>query len=160
MELKSGIYESLIYEALKRKLETLSDKFVFTDSIDSGEAPKLLTNYVAKIINSLLSDDSLFETLEGRFKFVNDILNYIDKNWQCDIDDSLLTNQEELLSGIVDMAGLTNEQAKQRVTPSSVLPCVRFLAIRSATSLQVAIPISRLMARLSAIYSRPTRYIG
>ena len=47
MELKSGIYESLIYEALKRKLETLSDKYVFTDSIDSGEAPKLLTNYVA-----------------------------------------------------------------------------------------------------------------
>ena len=116
MELKSGIYESLIYEALKRKLEALSDKYVFTDSIDSGEAPKLLTNYVAKIINSLLSDDSLFETLDGRFKFVNDILNYIDKNWQCNIDDSLLTNQEELLSGIVDMAGLTQEQAKQRVT--------------------------------------------
>ena len=115
MELKSGIYESLIYEALKKKLDALSDKYVFTDSIDSGEAPKLLTNYVAKIINSLLSDDSLFETLDGRFKFVNDILNYIDKNWQCDIDDSLLTNQEELLSGIVDMAGLTKEQAKQRV---------------------------------------------
>lgn len=115
MELKSGIYESLIYEALKKKLETLTDRYVFTDSIDSGEAPKLLTNYVAKIINNLLSDDSLFETLDGRFKFVNDILNYIDKNWQCDIDDSLLTNQEELLSGIVDMAGLTKEQAKQRV---------------------------------------------
>ncbi len=116
MELKTGIYETLIYEALKRKLEALSDRYVFTDSIDSGEAPKLLTNYVAKIINSLLSDDSLFETLEGRFRFVNGILNYIDKNWQCNIDDSLLTNQEELLSGIVDMAGLTKEQAKQRVT--------------------------------------------
>lgn len=116
MELKSGIYESLIYEALKRKLESLSDKYVFTDSIDSGEAPKLLTNYIAKIINSLLSDDSVFENLDGRFKFINDILNYIDKNWQCNIDDSLLTNQEELLSGIVDMAGLTKDQAKQRVT--------------------------------------------
>ena len=53
MELKSGIYESLIYAALKRKLEALSDKYVFTDSIDSGEAPKLLTNYIAKIINSI-----------------------------------------------------------------------------------------------------------
>ena len=91
MKLKSGIYESLIYEALKRKLEALSDKYVFKDSIDSGEAPKLLTNYVAKIINSLLSDDSLFESLDGRFQFINDILNYIDKNWQCNIDDSLLT---------------------------------------------------------------------
>ena len=114
--LKSGIYESLIYEALKKKLESMSDKYVFTDSIDSGEAPKLLTNYVAKIINSLLSDDSLFESLDDRFKFVNGILNYIDKNWQCNVDDSLLTNQEVLLSGIVDMAGLTKEQAKQRVT--------------------------------------------
>ena len=54
MELKSGIYESLIYETLKNKLEILSDKYVFTDSIDSGEAPKLLTNYVSNIINSLL----------------------------------------------------------------------------------------------------------
>ena len=50
MELKSGIYESLIYEALKRKLVALSDKYVFTDSIDSGEAPKLLTNYIARIL--------------------------------------------------------------------------------------------------------------
>ncbi len=116
MELKSGIYESLIYEALKKKLEDLSDKYIFTDSIDLGEAPKLLTNYVAKIINSLLSDDSVFESLNDRFKFVNDILNYIDKNWKCNLDDSLLTNQEELLSGIVDMAGLTQEQAKQRIT--------------------------------------------
>ena len=51
MDLKSGIYESLIYEALKKKLEALSNKYVFTDSIDSGEAPKLLTNYITKIIN-------------------------------------------------------------------------------------------------------------
>lgn len=41
MELKSGIYESLIFEALKKKLEAMSDKYVFTDIIDSGEAPKL-----------------------------------------------------------------------------------------------------------------------
>ena len=116
MELKSGIYESLIFEALKKKLETLTDRYVFTDSIDTGEAPKLLTNYISRIINSLLSDDSLFEDLEGRFQFINDILSYIDKTWQCNIDDSLLTNQEELLSGIVDMAGLTKEQARQRVT--------------------------------------------
>ena len=33
MELKSGIYESLIYEALKRKLETLSDEKEVGDSI-------------------------------------------------------------------------------------------------------------------------------
>ena len=55
MELKSGIYESLIYRALKKKLETLSDKYIFKDSIDSGEASKLLTNYIAKIINNLMN---------------------------------------------------------------------------------------------------------
>lgn len=116
MELKTGIYETLIYEALRKKLGTLSDKYIFTESIDNGEAPKMLTNYIAKIINSLLSDDSLFESLDGRFQFINDILTYIDKKWQCNIGDSLLANKEELLSGIVDMAGLTKEQAKQRVT--------------------------------------------
>ena len=48
MELKSGIYESLIYEALKKKLEALSDKYVFTDSIDSGEAPYILSKPIHK----------------------------------------------------------------------------------------------------------------
>ncbi len=153
MELKSGIYETLIYEALKKKLESLSDKYVFKDSIDSGEAPKLLTNYIAKIINSLLSDDSLFESLDGRFQFINDILNYIDKNWQCDIDDSLLTNQEELLSGIVDMAGLTKEQAKQRVTmrPLSGFT-VSNLFTGSNTDLSIDAEIERDIQTANEIY--------
>ena len=153
MELKSGIYETLIYEALKKKLESLSDKYIFKDSIDSGEAPKLLTNYIAKIINSLLSDDSLFESLDGRFQFINDILNYIDKNWQCDIDDSLLTNQEELLSGIVDMAGLTKEQAKQRVTmrPLSGFT-VSNLFTGSNTDLSIDAEIERDIQTANEIY--------
>ena len=153
MELKSGIYETLIYEALKKKLESLSDKYVFKDSIDSGEAPKLLTNYIAKIINSLLSDDSLFESLDGKFQFINDILNYIEKNWQCDIDDTLLTNQEELLSGIVDMAGLTKEQARQRVTmrPLSGFT-VSNLFTGSNTDLSIDAEIERDIQTANEIY--------
>lgn len=116
MELKSGIYETLIYKALKEKIEHLSNKYVFTEAIDSCEAPKLLTNYIAGIISNLLSDDALFENLERRFKFINSILEFIDQKWNCDIDDSLLTNQEQLISGIIDMAGLTKEQAEQRVS--------------------------------------------
>ena len=68
MELSTGIYESLIYEALKKKLDALnkSQYAVNTLSIDSAEVPRLLTNYISKILSRLLTDDKLFESLEER----------------------------------------------------------------------------------------------
>ena len=72
MDLKSGKYESLIYEALKKKLEALSDKYVFRDSINSGEAPKLLTNTLLRLsiafflmihcLRHLMADSNSFMT--------------------------------------------------------------------------------------------------
>ena len=51
MELSTGIYESLIYEALKKKLDALnkSQYAVNTLSIDSAEVPRLLTNYISNL---------------------------------------------------------------------------------------------------------------
>ena len=50
MELSTGIYESLIYEALKKKLDALnkSQYAVNTLSIYSAEVPRLLTNLYPK----------------------------------------------------------------------------------------------------------------
>ena len=50
MELSTRIYESLIYEALKKKLDALnkSQYAVNTLSIYSAEVPRLLTNLYPK----------------------------------------------------------------------------------------------------------------
>ena len=61
MDLSTGIYENLIYEALQRKLAAInkSQYAINTLSIDSAEAPRLLTNYISRILSRLLTDDKL-----------------------------------------------------------------------------------------------------
>ena len=47
MELKTGIYETLIYRSLAKKLQSLPSNYIgLRLDIDAAEAPKLLTNYV------------------------------------------------------------------------------------------------------------------
>ena len=108
MELSTGIYESLIYEALKKKLDALnkSQYAVNTLSVDSAEVPRLLTNYISKILSRLLTDDKLFESLEERISFINKILHFIEDEWSCDTADDLLVVQNYLLSGIISRAGI------------------------------------------------------
>ena len=114
MELSTGIYESLIYEALKKKLHALnkSQYAVNTLSIDSAEVPRLLTNYISKILSRLLTDDKLFESLEERISFINKILHFIEDEWSCDTADDLLVVQNYLLSGIISKAGKNEQQIK------------------------------------------------
>ena len=114
MDLSTGIYENLIYEALQRKLAAInkSQYAINTLSIDSAEAPRLLTNYISKILSRLLTDDKLFDGLEERINFINKILHYIEHEWQCDTNNDLLLVQNELLSGIIAKAGKNEAQIK------------------------------------------------
>ena len=75
-------------------------------SIDSAEVPRLLTNYISKILSRLLTDDKLFESLEERISFINKILHFIEDEWSCDTADDLLVVQNYLLSGIISRAGI------------------------------------------------------
>ena len=108
MELSTGIYESLIYEALKKKLDALnkSQYAVNTLSIDGAEVPRLFANYISQILSRLLTDDKLFESLEERISFINKILHFIEDEWSCDTADDLLVVQNYLLSGIISRAGI------------------------------------------------------
>lgn len=114
MDLSTGIYENLIYEALQRKLAAInkSQYAINTLSIDSAEAPRLLTNYISRILSRLLTDDKLFDGLEERINFINKILHYIEHEWQCDTNNDLLLVQNELLSGIIAKAGKNEAQIK------------------------------------------------
>lgn len=90
MGLATGIYENLIYEALKRKLEALPDEYrINYISIDPAQAPRMLTNYVASLMNRLLSDDRVFEEFEDKIAFVNKVVEFIDTKWDTEPDDDL-----------------------------------------------------------------------
>lgn len=95
MGLATGIYENLIYEALKRKLEALPDEYrINYISIDPAQAPRMLTNYVASLMNRLLSDDRVFEEFEDKIAFVNKVVEFIDTKWDTEPDDDLLINEK------------------------------------------------------------------
>ena len=59
MELNTGVYETLIYKALQEKLSKLDPATykIGKGAIDLAESPKLLSNYLSKILNRILSDD-------------------------------------------------------------------------------------------------------
>ena len=48
--LKSGLYEQVINKKIDEELRSLEDKFSQTASIDKAESSKILTNYIAEII--------------------------------------------------------------------------------------------------------------
>ena len=113
MQLRPGIYETLIYNALKQKIDELPSIYHVNEMpIDSAEAPRVLTDYVAELLELLLGDDKVFETIEERIEFVNRVIRFIEEKWNFEPDDDLLTNQNRLLGGIIDSTGKSPEQLK------------------------------------------------
>lgn len=112
MDLKTGIYETLIYQSLAKKLQSLPSNYIgLRLDIDAAEAPKLLTNYVSKILSGILSDDHLFEGLEQRINFINRVIEYIEKDFEVlTASDDLIAIKDKLLSAIIDSTGLTDKQ--------------------------------------------------
>ena len=114
MTLKTGIYEDLIYQAIERKLHTLpSDVTPLYLPIDAAEAPKMLTNYVSAIISQILGDDNFFDSIEEKVNFVNQTISFIEKKWNPDLSEDLITQKENFLSGIIENTGLTSLQVKE-----------------------------------------------
>ena len=112
MELATGIYERLINEALKKKLENLPAEYrIHYINIDPSQAPRMLTNYVASMMNNLLSDDEVFPELKDKIAFVNKVVEFIHQ-WEINPDDDLLTNEQKLLGGIFSSIEKTEKQLK------------------------------------------------
>ena len=112
MELNPGVYETLIYKALQEKLSKLDPATykIGKGAIDLAESPKLLSNYLSKILNRILSDDEYFDSLKEQINFVNMLFNFIEKEWKWDLDDDYLTQQDQLLTGIINRDGFTDAQ--------------------------------------------------
>lgn len=112
MELKAGIYETLICKALEKKLQMMPKNYVgLRLDIDSAEAPKILTHYISDILTQILGDDRIFDGLEERVEYVNRVIRYIEKgNNDFDPSDDIITIKDKLLSAIIDSTGKTDRQ--------------------------------------------------
>lgn len=112
MELRTGIYETLIYQALERQINNLPDNIKGLKlDIDTAEAPKLLTGYVSNIIIRMLSDDDVFESLDEKVEFVNRLIKFIESDKPCfNSSDDIITIKDKLLSAVIDCSGKTEKQ--------------------------------------------------
>lgn len=123
MELNTGIYETLIYEALDKKLQMMPKNYVSLRlDIDTAEAPKLLAHYVSGIISQILGDDKIFDGLDERIEFVNRVIRYIEKdNDDFDPSDDIIAIKDKLLGAIIDSTGKTDKQIElyNKLRPAS-----------------------------------------
>ncbi len=123
MELKTGIYETLICKALEKKLQMLPKNYVGLQlAVDSAEAPRLLTHYISEILSQILGDDKIFEGLAERVEFVNRVIRFIERdNSDFEPSDDIITIKDKLLSAIIDSTGKTDKQLElyNKMRPSS-----------------------------------------
>lgn len=123
MELKTGIYETLICRALEKKLRMMPKNYVGLQlDIDTAEAPRLLTHYISGILAQILDDDKIFDGLEAKVEFVNRVIRYIEKdNNDFDPSDDIITIKDKLLSAIIDSTGKTDKQIElyNKLRPAS-----------------------------------------
>ena len=125
MEITTGVYETLISQAIEEKLKNFSEeKFLIKKSdIDSAESYKMLANYlaevVAQVLKSYFSGKDRSVTISNQVDAVNRILKFIEDEW---VDHNVITSPDKLsdesklqfLRGIYSKVGYTKEQVEEK----------------------------------------------
>lgn len=126
MELTPGVYETLISEAIKERLDETSANgyFVATEKIDSADSNSFFANYLAEIVSNILKDvkhAKSDETITEQIKRINEIFLFIQEKWEVDLSGDMLAVEKKFLRGIYDTVGLNKEQIdkKASIHPSS-----------------------------------------
>lgn len=97
MKLVSGIYENLISEQLKAEKKAAEQERLacIEQPVDSAEHPRMIAEYISKIIQQKLNDESI--TPQERIEIANRIIR--------DIGDvpkeTLLTQTDDILTAVV-----------------------------------------------------------
>lgn len=124
MELVPGVYETLVSNAIERKLKALPDEVVVKkQDIDGAESCKMLSNYLAEVVSDILknyfrqsSDDN---SISDQVDVVNRVLKFIESEW---CDKNIVTegyqiseqSKSQFLRGIYKKVGYTDEQVEER----------------------------------------------
>jgi hypothetical protein len=93
---KLGIYEQVINNDLAAAIAVEPGLRSFTRPIDKAEAPKVLSRYLASILEKELSSDKFEEDLDEQVRLVNEILNVIGKTTGESIIDDWLCCKSQL----------------------------------------------------------------
>ena len=127
MELIHGVYEALINQAIQDKLDLINpaDTLVAKESIDSSSSNEWLAKYLAGTVSVVLQEkfksDKREKTISEQVECVNRILQYIEQEWDYNLDDDLITDTDQFLRGIYNKVGYSDAQiiAKSRIHPMS-----------------------------------------
>lgn len=126
MELTPGVYETLISEAIKERLDEKAAKgyFIAKEKIDSADSNSFFANYLAEIVSNILKDvrkTKTDETIAEQIRRVNEIFQFIQEKWDVDLTDDMLAIEKDFLRGIYDTVGMTTAEIEKKATihPSS-----------------------------------------
>lgn len=98
-----GIYEQVINNDLAVAIADEPGLRSFTRVIDKAEAPKVLSSYLASVLEKELSSDSFEENLDGQVRLVNTILHAIGQTTgEATIEDLFVVDRAEQLLALVD----------------------------------------------------------
>ncbi len=124
MKLVEGVYESLISTAISEKLQRdFPERFyhVEKEPIDSAESHIMLAQYLAEIVSVVLKesfhDKKEAMTISKQVDCVNQILHFIENEWQLTtLESDMLTKEDELnfLRAIYSKTGFSEEQIKHK----------------------------------------------
>ncbi len=126
MDLVQGVYETLISEAIKKRLEEKEKQgcFIAKEKIDSADSNSFFADYLAGVVSSVLKDvrmENPEEQITEQIERINQIFRFIQEEWQVDISDDVLAKETNFLRGIYNTMGLSKEQVKKKseIHPSS-----------------------------------------
>lgn len=99
--MRTGIYDQIISNRLKKQLDELDEKKFYSEELDNAESAQILSDYVKKIIEQKLGDYD-DDDIVGRINFANKIIESV-------IEEESNTDQDVAKEGKMLKAILTDE---------------------------------------------------
>ncbi|RNA64756.1 DUF3427 domain-containing protein [Prosthecochloris sp. ZM_2] len=159
MSIGEGIYESLITQALRTKLNALPEHSYFIDSepLDRAEAASILADHLKTILSAALKhlqEQHNNDALSHQITFCNQLIRYIDQELQFSVNEDLVQQQGEILTAILSKIGRTDEQLKKHLEKSLPISGLRTsnLFTGSNADLSIDTEIERDILSANRIY--------
>ena len=120
--MKSGLYEQIINNQLHSELNEIPDECKHLQKVDSAEASKVLSSYVAGLLQRKM--DSIYESsgedaLEEQIKYINSVIGLLDDDAKS--GNKIEQSGEQLLSVVNknDERLLLGKKAKDIIRPET-----------------------------------------
>lgn len=119
--MKPGLYEQIINEQLNHELEVIPEDCKYQEKVDTAEASKILSTYVAELLKRKMDD--MYESngeaaLDEQIAYINKIIGVVDE----DTDELLIEQKGEQLLTVLskqDERILLGKKAKDIKRPES-----------------------------------------